>query len=443
MGKKDPQIMAEYREEFSNRAEAKGYSKQNSAQLFILIEKFAGYGFNKSHSAAYAMITFQTSYLKTYYPSEFMASLLSSDKDNTDKVARYIDEAKRINIEILPPNINKSEVDFAVVKLDDKDGIVFGLGAVKGLGQKAVSPIIKEREENGEFKNLNDFIARASSSVNKRVLDAMIKSGCLDMLEYNRKTLLNNVEMVVKASSDMTKGKKEVVNSLFSDFEDEVIGVNLVLNNVEDFEQKELLAMEKELIGFYISGHPLDRFREEIDAISYTLSSRINEVLNDSEVIIIGKIENLEERFSKKGNKFGIVTLLDFHGNIEFMVFEDMIKKINEFDLEKPLAFKVKVNNDGDFTRISTRRIMRLSEAKRLNISSQYQKKRNENAKDIDINIDINNDELIIDKILDIARRYSGDSRLNIFFKENDKMIKLKTKIYLSEDGANKIKELI
>jgi DNA polymerase-3 subunit alpha len=446
MGKKDPKVMAEHKENFANQAEKKGFNRKNASDLFGMIEKFAGYGFNKSHSAAYAMITFQTSYLKAYYPSEFMASLLSSDKDNTDKVARYIDEAKRMGIEILPPNINKSEIDFSVVDLGDKDGIVFGLAAIKGIGAKAVEPILENRKENGEFKSLNDFVARVSNNINKRLLDAMINSGCLDVFEYNRKTLFNNVEYITSSSQRVSKGKKEVVDSLFSDFEDEVIGVDIVLKKEDDYEQKELLQMEKELIGFYISGHPLDKFREDLEATSYTLSSRISEVLNDSEVVIIGKIENLEERFSKKGNKFGIVTLLDLHGNIEFMVFEDMIKKIHEFNLEDPIAFKVKVNNDGDFTRISTKKVMSLKEAKKMNVSSEYIHKRDPNTKDTDIMLDINHNEMIIDKILELSRIYTGDSRLNIIFKDDGKDIILKTSMFVGDafkDELNKQKKML
>ncbi len=433
MGKKDPKVMAEHRENFAKRAEEKGFSKRNSSELFVMIEKFAGYGFNKSHSAAYAMITFQTSYLKAYYPSEFMASLLSSDKDNTDKVARYIDETKRMGIEILAPNINKSEIDFSVVDLGDKDCIVFGLAAVKGLGAKAIEPILENRRELGEFKNLNDFVSRVSANINKRLLDAMINSGCLDVFEYNRKTLFNNVESITSSCQKVTKGKKEIVDSLFSDFEDEVLGINIVLEKEEDYELKELLQMEKELIGFYISGHPLDKFREDLEAISYTLSSRISEVLNDSEIVIIGKIENLEERFSKKGNKFGIVTLLDLHGNIEFMVFEDMIKKINEFNLEDPIAFKVRVNNDGDFTRISTKKVMSLKEAKRMNINSEYVRHRDPNAKDIDVVLDIDYNEMIIDKILELSRIHKGDSRLKLIFKNGEENIILKTSMFVGD----------
>jgi len=438
MSKKDPKIMAEYRDEFSAKAESRGFNKDNASKLFILIEKFAGYGFNKSHSAAYAMITFQTSYLKTFYPSEFMASLLSSDRDNTDKVAKYIDESKRLNINVVSPNINKSMVDFAVVDEGEKKGIVFGMGAIKGIGEKAIMPIIEERESNGDFKDFNDFINRCSSFINKRVLDSMIRSGCLDVFEYNRKTLFDNIEKLTSDAQNITRGKKEAMNSLFSDFQDELRGSDIVLEKKDDYTKKELLIMEKELIGFYISGHPLDDFKSEIDSIGYTLSSKINEVVNDSEILIVGKVEEVQERFSKKGNKFGIITLLDFHGNIEFMAFEDILNKVNEFDLTKPIAFRVKVNNDGDFTRISTKKVLTLAEAKKSKLKSSY-KKFSEESKESIVRIKLDHNEAIIDKILEISKQYKGDSRLTIIVEAKLQDIILDTKIYINDMGSDKI----
>lgn len=362
MGKKKD--LSAYNDEFSQGAAKQSLDYKKASELFDLIEKFAGYGFNKSHSAAYAMITFQTAWLKTYYPQEFMAALLTSEKDNTDKVVKYIDEAKRMKIFLGAPDINHSQLEFSAINKDAQDQILFGLGAIKGVGEAAVESILEARAE-GEFKDIQDFINRIEpQKVNKRVIECIIKAGGLDSFGYSRRALIEQVEMMVETAKKSSTLQKDAQFSLFGD-DDEVMTVELTLKNYEEYDLKALLEFEKETLGFYVSGHPLDNFREAIDSINYTLSSELENIADGSSAIFIGKVEEIKVKMSKKGSQFGLVSLMDFHGNIEMMLFTDKLEQLEKMDQDEPIAFKVKVTHTEMFTRISVTKIMTLSEAKK------------------------------------------------------------------------------
>lgn len=364
MGKKKIEEMQKYNKEFSEGAANQGLDYKKASELFDLIEKFAGYGFNKSHSAAYAMVTFQTAWLKTYYPQEFMAALLTSEKDNTDKVVKYIDEAKRMKIFLGAPDINHSQLEFSAITKDDQDQILFGLGAIKGVGEAAVESILEARAE-GEFKDIQDFINRIEpQKVNKKVIECIIKAGGLDHFGYSRRALLEQVETLVETAKKGSSLKKDAQFSLFGD-DEEVTAVEVNLKNMEEFDLKTLLDFEKDTLGFYVSGHPLDNYREQIDAINYTLSSEIENIADGSSAIFIGKVEEITKKMSKKGSQFGLVSLMDFHGNIEVMLFSDKLEELEKMDLDEPIAFKVKVTHTEMFTRISVTKIMSLNEAKK------------------------------------------------------------------------------
>ncbi|QCT94237.1 DNA polymerase III subunit alpha [Caminibacter mediatlanticus TB-2] len=358
MGKKKADLMAKYVEEFATRAAKRGFSYENAKSLFNLIEKFAGYGFNKSHSAAYAMITYQTAFLKTYYPTEFFASLLSYEADNTEKIAKYIDEAKSMQIEVLPPDVNKSNYEFTPVK----NKILFGLSAIKGVGSKAIESIVTNRP----FSDLEDFILKIDTSkVNKKVLEQLIKSGAMDSFGYSRKTLLQNLENMLEFKKRIEDRKNAInhKNSLFADIvEENEVEEKLEINITDEFDTKTLLDGEYETLGFYVSAHPLDPYKEEIQKIKYNLSSEIEEIIG-KEALFIGKVESMKVRISKKGNKFAIVSIMDYHGKFDVMVFERDLNILNEMDKDKPIAIKAYVDKVGEFLRITCKKIMPLNEA--------------------------------------------------------------------------------
>ncbi len=415
MGKKIKEEMDRLKGQFADGASAKGFDKQKAEDLFDLIVKFAGYGFNKSHSAAYAMVTFYTSYLKAYHQTEFMAALLTSEKDNTDKVVKYVDEAKRLGIKLLPPDINKSLLVFSTHKVDGEDAIIFGLGAIKGAGEIAINTILDVRQKEGEFKDLSDFVSKIDSSkVNKKVIESLVKSGALDSFGYSRAAMLEQIDTILEASSKSASAKKQAEYSLFGDTV-EMTNIEVNLNKIAEYPAKQILEFEKDILGFYVSGHPLDSYRNDLDKIKYTLSSELDEVADGSYALIIGKVESITEKFSKKkGSKFALVNLMDLHGNIEIMLFEDKLKELQSLDSNLPIAFKVRISKNGEFTRTNVVKIETLEDAKKEKMDT---KKVQKEEPPLCIAIYFDNDENKIYKLHEIVGRNQGRRELRIVIK--------------------------
>ncbi len=413
MGKKKVEEMEKYNRLFSEGAQKLGLDYKLASDLFKLIEKFAGYGFNKSHSAAYAMVTFQTAWLKTYYPNEFMAALLTSDKDNTDKVVRYIDEVKRMGIELGPPDVCDSQLEFSAITKDGRDIVLFGLGGIKGVGSAAIEAMLIERDQNGDYSDWQDFVNRIEpSKVNKRVIEAMIKSGGFDRYGYSRKALLDQIELIVDTAKKSSEAKKNAVGSLFGDDED-ITTVELHLKNSDEYELKEILELEKDTLGFYVSGHPMDDFREEMNELNYTLSSELENIKDGSQAIFIGKVEDVVTKISKKGNQFGIVNLMDFHGNMEIMLFSDKLEKLEQMNQEEPIAFKGRITITDFGARINISKIMTLQEAKR---ETKKVKKEIQEAPPVPINLSVRLDAnpTVLDSLYQLINQHRGNRPLSI-----------------------------
>jgi len=375
MSKKKEKELVAARAEYLAGAKERGYDENKANQLFDDIMKFAEYGFNKSHAAAYAMVTFQTAWLKVHYPAEFMAALLTSEEENTDKITKYIDEIRRLGFEILPPSINDSLREFSVVKNGDKDAIVFGFGAIKGVGLSAIENIVEVRK-NGAYRDLNDFVSRVDNlKVNKKVIESLIKSGALDPLGLSRSTLLQNIESIVNALKDVTTMKKE--NLLF-DLED-VVDVDVkIIPSTTEYGSNELLKMEKEVLGIYISGHPLDNYKEKMAELEYTLSAKFSDLEGVNDIYNVGKIEDFNVRILKTGNKMGVLNILDLDGVYECVCFEEMITRIeslNEGALERPYMCKLRVKNEDGQTRISLFDLIELDAAKNADLKPKSYKK--------------------------------------------------------------------
>ncbi|WP_121628209.1 DNA polymerase III subunit alpha [Poseidonibacter antarcticus] len=422
MGKKTKEVLDKLKDEFSLGGEKKGYKREHCEELFDLIVKFAGYGFNKSHSAAYALVTFYTSYLKNYYPSEFMAALLTLEKDNTDKVVKYVDEVKRLNLDLFPPDINKSHLVFSATNIDEKETVMFGMGAIKGAGDVAIKSIIHERDENGDFKDLSDFVSRIDGSkVNKRVIESLAKSGALTSFGYSRRAMLEQIESISEAVGNSMKAKKMATGSLFGDSE-ELTKIQIELEHLEEFDQTEILEFEKASLGFYVSGHPLDKYREQLDQINYTLSSQVDELADGSQALFVGKVENIVQKISKKGNKFGIASIMDLHGTIELMLFENRIKELEDdfgIDLKnpsdsEPIAFKVKISKDENFTRMNIMKIENIKDAKKEKVKT---KQKEVEEPPLTIAIPFSNDENSIYKLFDLVANNQGKRELKILVK--------------------------
>ncbi|WP_457746602.1 DNA polymerase III subunit alpha [Sulfurimonas sp.] len=411
MGKKKD--MAVYNAEFSEGAAKQGYDYERASKLFDLIEKFAGYGFNKSHSAAYAMVTFQTAWLKTYYPNEFMAALLTSDKDNTDKVVRYIDEVKRMGIELSPPDICDSQLEFSAINKDGQEVILFGLGAIKGVGEAAIEAMLQEREENGDYLSLQDFVNRIEpSKVNKRVIESIIKAGGFDRYGYSRKALLDHIELIVDTAKKASEAKKNAVGSLFGD-DEAITTVELTLTNSEEYELKDILEFEKDTLGFYVSGHPMDEYRQALDELNYTLSSELENIKDGSFAIFIGKVEEIVKKVSKKGNTFGIVNLMDFHGNMEIMLFSDKLEQLQAMNLVEPVAFKARVTLTDFGPRLNVTKIMTLRDAKRetKKVKKEVQEKPPE---PMNLAVRLSNDCDVLEALYSTIRQHPGNRPLQV-----------------------------
>ncbi|RBQ27150.1 MULTISPECIES: DNA polymerase III subunit alpha [Arcobacteraceae] len=414
MGKKIKEEMDKLKGQFADGAEEKGYTRAYAEELFDLIVKFAGYGFNKSHSAAYALITFYTSYLKCYYSSEFMAALLTLEKDNTDKVVRYVDEVKRLGLELFPPDINKSDLVFSAKKVDGKEVVMFGMGAIKGAGDVAINSILKTRED-GYFTDFADFISRIDGSkVNKRVIESLAKAGVFDSFGYTRKSILNQIEKIMDSVAKASTAKKMATGSLFGDSE-ELTKIDVELDHLDEFSPKELLELEKASLGFYVSGHPLDEYKDKLEKINYTLSSQIDELADGSQILIVGKVETISEKISKKGSKFGIVSILDYHGTVEFMLFEDKLKDLRDsFDLEEPIAFKVRISKTEQFTRMSVLKIETIFDAQKEKVKI---KQKEVIEPPITISIPFSEDENLMHDLFDLVANNQGKRELKILIK--------------------------
>ncbi|WP_418184618.1 DNA polymerase III subunit alpha [Aliarcobacter vitoriensis] len=431
MGKKIKEEMDKLKDEFSVGAEQKGYTKAYAEELFDLIVKFAGYGFNKSHSAAYALVTFYTSYLKCYYPAEFMAALLTLEKDNTDKVVRYVDEVKRLHLDLFPPDINKSDIVFSAKKVDGKEVVMFGMGAIKGAGDVAINSILNSRKD-GDFESLADFISRIDGSkVNKRVIETLAKAGVFDSFGYKRRSIINQIEKIMDCVAKATTAKKMATGSLFGDSA-ELTKIDVELDDLEEFSPKELLELEKASLGFYVSGHPLDEYKDKLEKINYTLSSAIDELADGSQILIVGKVETITEKISKKGAKFGIVSILDYHGTVEFMLFEDKLKDLRDsFDLEEPIAFKVRISKTEQFTRMSVLKIETIFDAQKEKVKI---KQKEIIEPPLTIAIPYSEDEILMHDLFDLVANNQGKRELKLLIKSKLADLELETGFKVSSD---------
>lgn len=325
MGKKKPEVMREQREKFIEGAVRKGYSREKAEELFELIEYFAGYGFNKSHSAAYAIVSYQTAYLKAHYPTEYLAACLTSVANDSDKVAKFIAECRRLGIEVLPPDVNESLANFTVV--GDRR-IRFGLAAIKNVGESAVEEILLRRRE-GRYRSIFDFVERVDSRViNRRVLESLIRAGAFGGLHPNRAQLLASLEDIL-AYGAKRRRKDVKQHSLFGE---EVLSKETPpLREVAEFSRQELLQMEKEMLGFYVSDHP---FREAMSALPHIPLfplGHLKALRREVRVKVVGMVGNVRKIVTKTGGDMYFVTLEDESGSVEAIFFPNLAEELRKY----------------------------------------------------------------------------------------------------------------
>jgi DNA polymerase III subunit alpha len=321
MGKKDRELMAKQREKFIAGSAERGIPGPKAERVWELMEKFAGYGFNKSHAAAYALVAYQTAYLKANYPVEFMAALLTSEMGDTDKIVKYIEECRSMGIRVEPPDVNVSAVRFSV----SGDTIRFGLAAIKNVGEAAMESILETRRADGPFKSLDDFCSRVDLRlVNRRVLESLVKAGAFDSAGLTRAHLLATLDGAMESGQRQQRDRSDGQASFF-DFLGTAAPAPRAIDTavVAEWDEDQRLGFEKEVLGFYISGHPLARFRPLVEPLGITPTSGLGTLGAGARVRLFGHVVGLKETSTKAGNRMAFFTLEDMDGTTEVTVFPE------------------------------------------------------------------------------------------------------------------------
>ncbi len=346
MGKKIPEVMNAQKERFMKGALEKNIPQDKAETIFDLMAKFAGYGFNKSHSAAYAMISYQTAWLKTHYRIPFMASLLSNELGSTDGVVKFLSECRSSGIKVLPPDINASHIDFTI----EGEAIRFGLAAVKNVGTSAIEVITSEREKNGPFKDLEDFVTRVDlRKVNRRVMESLIKCGAMDCFDLNRAQMMAVLDHAIDFGHSRQKDKSMGQKSLFDIMPQKDSSISFEIPEIEEWPDMEKLAMEKAALGFYISGHPLDQFREDIQRLSTVNTDNVSGVPEGSRIGLAGVVRSKKEKITRRGDKMAFLILEDLYGSIEILCFSEIYAKaVALLENDKPIWVEGLLKKEGE-----------------------------------------------------------------------------------------------
>ena len=360
MGKKIPEIMADHRQRFVQGAKDNKIPADRANKLFDLIEKFGGYGFNKSHSAAYALIAYQTAFLKAHYPVEFMASLLTSEMHSTDGVVKFIAECRNHNIPILPPDINESDIEFTV----DGSQIRFGLVAVKNVGENAIESIIAGRAEK-RLESLFDFCERVDlRKVNKRVVESLIKCGAFDSTGAKRSQMMAALEGALDYGQRVQRERNDPQMGLFDVGENQPSINAPVLPEIGEWDEKQFLTFEKESLGFYLTGHPLTRFEDLLDKFTNADAISIKELSDGGVVRIGGLVQSSKMIKTKKGDLMAFVTIEDMHGAVEAIVFSRVFADVRDLLVEdKPLLIQGQVQKDEQSVKILADTVIPINKA--------------------------------------------------------------------------------
>ena len=409
MGKKKKEAMEEQRAVFVERSVKNGIDKQKAEYIFDLMEKFAEYGFNKSHSAAYAYIAYQTAYLKTHYREYFLSALLTSEKNNTDKIAKYVEECNRLKIKVLPPDINSSYQDFAVAVEDERKVIRFGFGAIKNVGSAAIESIITIRRQK-KFDSIFDFLKRIDTrKVNRKVIESLIKTGCFDSLHKNRASLMASLDGLLDWANK-TNNKPKNMYSLFGKTENETLPA---LTEAEEMKKSDILRYEKELLGFFISANPIDNYKHTIKSIVNVSSDNLSNTPLER-AVLAGIPVSVRKTKTKKKETMAFVKFMDDKGTFEATVFPRLYEQKKELlEGDKLLVIFGNIDTTSEKPGIIIQDIFGVDEI-------------NRHIKELEISLD---DSKIKDvrQIKDTLSMYKGDKPLIIRFYSQDRVYTIQT----------------
>jgi DNA polymerase-3 subunit alpha len=410
MGKKDPQEMAAQRERFVDGARAKKIDEKKATEIFDQMETFARYGFNKSHSAAYALVSYQTAYLKTHYPVEFMASLMTSEMGDTDKVIKNLSECRAKDIEVLAPDVNESRADFTPIG----DKVRFGLAAVKNVGEKAVEVILESRSKDGPFSSLFDFCRRVDmTAVNRRVIESLIKCGAFDATQVSRARMIGALDDAMKTGQSHQRDESSHQIDIFAMLGTPAKGASKpgdVYPQVTEWTSQETLTFEKEALGFYITGHPLDKFDRVLNRITSGTISVLKEKAQPGEIKMGGVVSALKLRNTKKGDRYANFNLEDKTGFIEVITWPDTYKRSAELlGADDPIFVKGRLEVGEERMQVIANEVVLLAEAAKNQKNGHANGKSNGNGEKIHLYVresEVSADELV--RLRDTLLDYPG-----------------------------------
>tara|TARA_B110001452_G_scaffold95573_1_gene78957 strand:+ start:4473 stop:6041 length:1569 start_codon:yes stop_codon:yes gene_type:complete len=424
MGKKKRAELEKQKQRFIAGALKNGIAKDVAAGIFLKIEPFAEYGFNKSHAAAYAIISYQTAFLKTYYPYEFFAASMTMDLSNQNKLSEFYEELKRIKINIIRPDINRCFSNFQF----DENNFYYALGGIKSVGYEAITNVVKEREQNGDFKSINDFLNRVNpKDINKLQLEGLVKAGAFDNIDNNRQALFNSIPNFILKTKNIHENKANNQIDLFGSDEEQD---NEIIFNIEDWKFEDRLSREFEAIGFFISDHPLNQFKEIFDDYKIIDYNKFNSDNDIKDANIAATLLKITERKTAKGNSYAVMKLTDLTSVFELFVFSDILELNREILAEgNSLIITLTKNISNDENRFKRINVQKIASLKELF---------NKPVTEIIFNIKSIND---IDKISNLIKKEGNTViKINIVNKEANICFNLKNKRLVDRKAINTLR---
>jgi DNA polymerase-3 subunit alpha len=400
MGKKKKQVMDKEEQRFLERAQQKKISRGTAKKVFELMAYFAGYGFNKSHSAAYALVAFQTAWLKTHHPVHFMAALLTTEKGNTDKLVRYIHEAREMGIRVLPPDVNSSGLDFTV----EGEAIRFGLSAIKNVGEGAIRSILDARDDRGAFASLHELCAAADLRlVNKRVLEALVQSGALDSMGARRSQLAAGIDSALDYGQKQRADREAGQSSLFGGADDAPgAAANHTLPDLPEWDERTRLSHEKATLGFYVTGHPLEAYRELLRDFTDHSTAALRELPTGTGVAVGGVIVDLRRRKSRKGEWWATLRLEDLEGHADVLIFPKCFAAFQqEIERDRAVMIVGRLEHDEDHPRLIADSLCALDDLRERQVEAVH------------LRLDAQQlDEGLVARLLSTVEAHRGDAQL-------------------------------
>ncbi len=443
VGKKIKELLMEQKKKLIAGMLKNGIDKKTAAKIWEFIQPFARYGFNKSHAAGYAMIAYITAYLKANYPSEFMSALLTADQEDLDKVARDIAECERMGIEVLPPDVNESFVEFGVVK--ETGHIRFALAAIKNIGETPAEAIVEERKKNGPYKSLEDFLKRLAPIINKKILESLIKSGALDRFG-DRQVLLHNLERLLRYANSFARRNQNGQVDLFGLSKKPILTEKLELEPAEEASEAQKMSWERELLGIYLSLHPLDRYQKLLESLPYRIKD-LSKMPENKEVVAIGVVSEIQKVYTRSQELMLFVRLEDKTGSVEALVFPKVLEQFGDvFQMDGVIGVKGRLTfkERGEKTTEPKIIVEKAKRAEDIKIKRNSNNSNNHQPNALILRL-TEFSRPLIESLKNIIASHEGNLPVYLVVRENgiDKELRLKQGVNFSEQLLKEIQSLL